>query len=998
MDAAFQAYDLIGVPVYVVRADSGRDPLSPDFVPVYFNAALRDILDLGGNEPTALTEGLPAAAASKLQALNRACWSAGSTTAETDIELASGQTLVVTAQLRRCRLNDADHIVVSLSDNTQHRQTEDRLAAVMRFANVGILVSEIKSPDNAPIIMSNPALERLLGFKEGESLGRNYYDLVMPDEQSLAAQNLSILMNDHSALIESLRTYRHCDGSAVKAGMASSIFVDPHTGQRMGIVTIRDRAIEIATEQKLISRERLGRQILDDLPIWVSMTDRDNNFIFLNRRALEQIGLPETELIGQSVTKAAPPESHQHILAVNARVLAGESITLQHNPVPLTNAPQANQLYSKLPMLDGDTIVGVLTVYVDVTETNRLRAELATVAQSFKELFASAPIGIARTNEDGIILDANDAYLKLTGFSPTDIGKSSFWDITPEDSRDIELNALNSRGPQGQLDPFVKQYRRRDGSRIDVVVSGVWEQRHADGLSSWAFVQDVTRLMDVERLLRERERKLADLLELTGDWFWELDANNVLVDLTGNYDSSLPGGAQSQVGTRQLSDHERIARGAEDWDRLLRAINKRQPFRELVLRYDWPTIGVRYLRMSGTPIFDESGGFRGYRGASTNITQTRAASIALVEREAALSESEARLRAILHAAGDAIVTFNLRGQVLDANPAASQLFAAGGDTVGEVAKIMPNLRLGDLDPFGPVTLQLRGRRRDGTEFPAEASIAPVRRAGEILFTAIVRDVTERQRQEAELQRAVVRAEEASQTKTRFLANMSHELRTPLNAIIGFSEIMMHQLLGAIGSPRYIEYSGDIHRSAKHLLDIINDMIDMSRIEVGRYDLLIAPFDVALAVNECIAMIRPQASRKNIRLEADINLDPAPFSADERAFRQVLINLTSNATKFTGQDGTIRVAVTRPAGGALTLEVADNGIGIDASRIPRLFEPFQAADATLARVHGGTGLGLSICKSLVELHGGSIAIASSKGAGTTVTVVLPDHRGAAQSGP
>ena len=232
-----------------------------------------------------------------------------------------------------------------------------------------------------------------------------------------------------------------------------------------------------------------------------------------------------------------------------------------------------------------------------------------------------------------------------------------------------------------------------------------------------------------------------------------------------------------------------------------------------------------------------------------------------------------------------------------------------------------------------------------------------------------------------------RAESANIAKSEFLANMSHELRTPLNAIIGFSELMQRGLFGPLGSARYQEYANDIQESGTYLLGFINDILEMSKIEAGHFKLNIEPFNISETLNDTQRYIEVMAAEKSIAIRIEVD-DDAFISADKRSMKQILINLMSNAQKFTGDSGTIKVRA-RKVNGALRLTIADNGCGIPKSALAKLGAPFtQVADAS-TRHHPGSGLGLAISRSLVELHGGRLRIGSKLGKGTIVHVVLPD---------
>jgi two-component system cell cycle sensor histidine kinase PleC len=217
--------------------------------------------------------------------------------------------------------------------------------------------------------------------------------------------------------------------------------------------------------------------------------------------------------------------------------------------------------------------------------------------------------------------------------------------------------------------------------------------------------------------------------------------------------------------------------------------------------------------------------------------------------------------------------------------------------------------------------------------------------------------------------------------------MSHELRTPLNAIIGFAEVMESGIFGSLGSMKYEEYCQDIQNSGQYLLSVINDILDMSRIEAGRTTLVKRPIGVNDAIARALRLVSEQVRTKNLTVTVDVMPDQIAVPADERGLHQILVNLLQNATKFTNEGGCITVR-TRLAGDAVNLYVEDNGIGIPAHAIQRLGQPFEQVETEFSKTYKGSGLGLAIARSLAELHGGSLRIRSQEGLGTIVLVHLP----------
>ena len=249
------------------------------------------------------------------------------------------------------------------------------------------------------------------------------------------------------------------------------------------------------------------------------------------------------------------------------------------------------------------------------------------------------------------------------------------------------------------------------------------------------------------------------------------------------------------------------------------------------------------------------------------------------------------------------------------------------------------------------------------------------------------DVTARRLAEQRALDACAEAEAASRVKSHFLANMSHELRTPLNAIIGFSDMLLREFFGPL-TPKQKEYAAAINTSGSHLLEVIGDVLDLSKVEAGRMELHPEPVDVSALVRSCAGLMASEADQGRVALETSLPPHPVEITADKVRLRQIILNLLSNAVKFTPTGGRVDVAVRLPAEGGLEISVRDTGVGMRPEDIRIALEPFRQLDDSMSRRHQGTGLGLPLAKMLAELHGGELALASEPGRGTTVTVTLP----------
>jgi two-component system cell cycle sensor histidine kinase PleC len=294
-------------------------------------------------------------------------------------------------------------------------------------------------------------------------------------------------------------------------------------------------------------------------------------------------------------------------------------------------------------------------------------------------------------------------------------------------------------------------------------------------------------------------------------------------------------------------------------------------------------------------------------------------------------------------------------------------------------------------------LQINERRtKDGGFVSVGTDITPLKKHEERLLDSerelmnTVRDLQKSRitldQQSQKYSREKTRAESANRSKSEFLANMSHELRTPLNAIIGFSEVMEQEFFGPLGTPKYIDYARDIHRSGQYLLDVISDILDMSKIEAGRMQLELQTCRLAGVVEDALRIVAARAQQGGVTIETDVASD-LELTVDRRALKQVLINLMANAVKFTPDKGRVDITA-RHDQGLATIVIADTGIGIPTTDLGKLGRAFEQVENQFTKTKSGSGLGLAISKSLIEMHGGTLEIASEVGHGTTVTIVLP----------
>ena len=428
------------------------------------------------------------------------------------------------------------------------------------------------------------------------------------------------------------------------------------------------------------------------------------------------------------------------------------------------------------------------------------------------------------------------------------------------------------------------------------------------------------------------------------------------------------------------------------------------------------------------PLRDAQGVIKGNVAILADITGTHPAEreyreLAAKEEKARIEvRAERRFRELLEAAPDAILEVDELGRIVLVNAAAEKLSGySRSELLGQPIEMLTPDALRDRHAAhravywkAPAVrsmgsgLDLKLQCKNGARVPVEISLSPVNYEGEMRVTAIIRDITERknaERQMREMQDEFTaelteanrqleirnrEAEKANRLKTEFVASMSHELRTPLHTIIGFAELLVEELEGPLNDKQK-RFASYIHRDSLHLLELINDILDLSRIEAGRLDLRLRAFDMLEAIEEVIATIRPQAAAKSLALDVSAAVGIG-LHADRLRFKEILFNLLSNAVKFTHEGGSILVEGV-VADGVAEISVSDTGVGIPEAEHAAVFDKFYQAGSTTRGLKEGTGLGLAIAKQLVEAHGGRIWLRSEVDKGSRFTFTIPLENGA-----
>ena len=632
----------------------------------------------------------------------------------------------------------------------------------------------------------------------------------------------------------------------------------------------------------------------------------------------------------------------------------------------------------------------IIATLFDVSERMNVRRELKSQLDFLQTLLNAIPFPVFYKDQNHIYRGCNEEFSRFIGIPTDKIIGASVYDVAPRDLADVYRKADDELLQQGGIQIYEAAVRYADGTHHDVLFhKRVYTEPDGSVGGLIGAILDITERKRLEKDWEKSRESLRGLIDnipelvILKDIDGRIQYANRCFEEWMNFD-------RYEAEGKTVSDVYGDER-AEDVQRDDQEVLKSGEVIAREMEIDYADGVTRSVYSRRFPVANTSGELIGIGVITSDITDRKKAMLAV-------QESEERFKRLVENVPDPLVVHDIDGQIVEVND--KFIEALGYDreqllkmNVTDVAVGSSSTELKSLwqSMKGTRVLKSRNQRSDGAEFPVEVHISRYQNSGVPLFLATVRDTTERSSVEHELVVARDRAEYANQAKSEFLANMSHELRTPLNSIIGFSEVIQTSVFGVINEPRYSEYINDIHSSGSHLLNVINDILDMSKIEAHQMGLQEEAIDIRDIVRDCRRMVFQRAERAGLKLISRVDWRISKVSVDERRLRQILINLLSNAIKFTPKGGMVKILCHLDNNGDIELIVEDTGSGIPENEIGRIFEPFIQARKHSTQTHEGTGLGLSLVRALTHLHDGSVLLTSEVGKGTCVTVTLPSHR-------
>ncbi|HEV2316100.1 MAG TPA: PAS domain S-box protein [Thermoplasmata archaeon] len=637
-------------------------------------------------------------------------------------------------------------------------------------------------------------------------------------------------------------------------------------------------------------------------------------------------------------------------------------------------------------------IRGIFASARDITEQKRLQEQLRESQIYNRGLIEASPDALVTVDPELVITDVNEQMVRLSGASRESLLGSPFPQYFTDSERAVAGVRRTLR--EGSVTNYELILNSRDGRRTLVSFNAaVFHDAEGNIAGIFGAARDITEQKRNEEQLREAQNYNRGLIEASPDAlvtvapdFIVTDVNEQMVRLSGFTRKHLIGSQFPTLFTDPARAENAVRRALEEtsvsnYELLLRKRNGQK-------------IPVSFN--AGTA-YDMAGHVRGVLGAARDVTEQK-------RLEAQLRESQNYNRSLVESNIDALMTTDVLGLITDVNRqmevltglsreqligTAFKLYFTDPDKAEEgIRRVLSEDKVTDFE----LTMRMPGGRTIEVSYNA-ATFRDTEGRLKGVFAA-ARDVTEQNRlrlqleqRNRELEIQNQRVQEANRLKSEFLANMSHELRTPLNSIIGFSDHLLAQDPKTF-SAEHREYLDDILNSGKHLLQLINDVLDLAKVEAGKMELTPEPFSPQRAVTEVCSVVKPLVEDKHIALVTELSAEPESVTLDPLRFKQILFNLVSNAVKFTDAGGKVEVHLLGNGDRHFQIRVVDTGIGIAPEDLPRLFREFEQLDAGPGRRFQGSGLGLSLTKRLIELHAGSIDVASEYGKGTSITVTLP----------
>jgi PAS domain S-box-containing protein len=766
------------------------------------------------------------------------------------------------------------------------------------------------------------------------------------------------------------------------------------------------------SEKKLKESEERFRQYSNMLPECIFETDKDLNLVFASEAGLKMFGLDADELKEMHLYDFIPEDQRAKSQDIIKRRFQGENVPANEFTAYRKDGTVLQVLVNSYPIVENGQFAGIRGIIIDISENKKVEAELRDREENLRITLNSIGDAVITTDKSGVIRRMNPIAEQLTGYSHTEAEGKKLKQVFNIVNAETEVSCpspvekvlekgeivglanhttlISKTGVKHQIADSASPIRNSSGEIIGVVLA----------------FRDVTEEYALQQRIRESEQQYRGIFENTAIGIGMRSAKDGSYIKFNKYYMQMLGYSEEELRGMKMKDITHPD-DCEQSDRLFSDVagnsSKSETYKKRYIRKDG---SVMWADVSITGLTDEKGEVYATIGVVSNVT----------EREKAtekLELSRKKFKNIFESISNGIIYLDFSGTVVDANPAVESILSISKPELkGQNAFVIIKNLLSEqyvAEITGKVRRVLEAGERTSFRVPYEDKIVSVRMRPDVSaqrITCVVDDITEQTKYQneieeynkelqkaaealkasnAELENAKLKAEESDRLKSAFLANMSHEIRTPMNSIIGFSEILKSE---AQSGKSVVQYADIIIKSSNYLLSLINDIIDISKIDAGKVNVLLEPTDINSVLSELRTVY--QSRINNAGQDVDLILDvPEPsctIRTDETRLRQILTNLADNAVKFT-HNGEIRIGY-EIQGDRIEFFVQDSGIGIPKEKHNAIFERFTQAADTTEKLYGGTGLGLAIVRACVEMLGGNITLESEENKGTKFIFDLP----------
>jgi PAS domain S-box-containing protein len=894
-------------------------------------------------------------------------------------------------------------VFAAARDITDQKRLEAQLRDQQNY-NRGLIESSVDAmltvaPD-LTITDVNEQMVRLTGYSRDQLVGSSFQDYFTEPES--AARGVAQTLDEGYVTNYEL-TLRSRHRREILVSFNASVFKDAEDNVRGIFAVARDVTEQRRLEEQLRESQNYNRGLIESSVDALVTVDPDLTITDVNEQMVRLTGYEREELVG-SPFRDYFTEPDRAAAGVR-QTLAQGSVT--NYELVLRSKSGRRTVVSFNAGTFNDTagrVAGILAAARDITAQKRLEEQLRDQQAYNRSLIESSVDALMTVDPQGVITDVNEQTVRLTGYNRRQLVGSAFADYFTDP--ELARAGVRKTFEEGLVTNYELVARSKTGRKNPVSFNAaVFRDTAGEVVGILAAARDITLQTHIQQELREQQTYNRGLIESNIDALMTTDTLGVITDVNRQM-AEVTGRTRDELIGTPFKNYFTEPERAEDGIRRVLTEGRVTNY-ELTLRAK--DGGETVVSYNATTFTDADGRLRGVFAAARDITDQKWLEEQIRQQNRELIESTAFTNNVLESSTEySIIAVDLEGAILAWNEGARRNYGyTAEEMVGkqqvQVLHTPEDLASGRVDAFLNAALQtgkaegvFERVRKDGRRFTASVAITLRRDAdgNAVGYVLISKDITEQklleeqlQRKNEELEEQNRRVQEANRLKSEFLANMSHELRTPLNGIIGFAQLMHDEKVGPV-SADHKEYLGDILASSRHLLQLINDVLDLAKVESGKLEFVPEPIDVAKLLGEVRDIVRTMAAQKHIQLQTDV--DPAldGVQADPGKLKQVLYNYVSNALKFTPDGGRVVVRIGPEGADRFRIEVEDTGIGIAAEDVGRLFAEFVQLDASAAKKYPGTGLGLALTKRLVEAQGGEVGVESVRGEGSTFYAVLP----------